>query len=84
MRVPHIWQYGVTEELAKEKLLSVGFAPDDSTMAPASLTKQVRAPKRQLEASVPSLFSPSLTAVTLTHTLVPHYGRWAASRAAGA
>ena len=34
-------QYGVTEEMAKEKLLSVGFAVDDSTMAPASLTKQV-------------------------------------------
>merc|ERR1719482_2434340 len=33
--------YGVTEEMAKEKLLSVGFAVDDTEMAPASLTKQV-------------------------------------------
>ena len=34
-------QYGVTEQMAKDKLLSVGFAVDDTTMAPASLTKQV-------------------------------------------
>jgi len=33
--------YGCTEEMCKEKLLSVGFAVDDTTMAPASLTKQV-------------------------------------------
>jgi len=32
---------GVTPEMAREKLLSVGFAEDDSTMAPASLTKEV-------------------------------------------
>ena len=32
---------GVTPEMAREKLLSVGFAVDDSTMAPASLTKEV-------------------------------------------
>merc|ERR1719162_1642279 len=32
---------GVTPEIAREKLLSVGFAVDDSTMAPASLTKEV-------------------------------------------
>uniref|UniRef100_A0A7S2G4P2 ABC transporter domain-containing protein n=1 Tax=Haptolina brevifila TaxID=156173 RepID=A0A7S2G4P2_9EUKA len=34
-------KYGVTEADCREKLLSVGFAEDDSTMAPASLTKQV-------------------------------------------
>jgi elongation factor 3 len=34
-------EYGVTREMAREMLLSVGFATDDSTMAPASLTKQV-------------------------------------------
>jgi len=34
-------EYGITPEMAREKLLSVGFAEDDSTMAPASLTKQV-------------------------------------------
>ena len=34
-------KYGVTAEMAREKLLSVGFAEDDTTMAPASLTKQV-------------------------------------------
>jgi elongation factor 3 len=34
-------EYGVTRDMAREKLLSVGFAEDDSTMAPASLTKQV-------------------------------------------
>merc|ERR1719240_1076593 len=33
--------YGITREMAREKLLSVGFAEDDSQMAPASLTKQV-------------------------------------------
>merc|ERR1719506_1338929 len=33
--------FGITPEMAREKLLSVGFAEDDSTMAPASLTKQV-------------------------------------------
>eukprot|EP00308_Calcidiscus_leptoporus_P000304 CAMPEP_0119356314 /NCGR_PEP_ID=MMETSP1334-20130426/4947_1 /TAXON_ID=127549 /ORGANISM="Calcidiscus leptoporus, Strain RCC1130" /LENGTH=1043 /DNA_ID=CAMNT_0007370327 /DNA_START=62 /DNA_END=3193 /DNA_ORIENTATION=+ len=33
--------YGITYDMAKEKLLSVGFALDDSDMAPASLTKQV-------------------------------------------
>jgi len=33
--------YGITYEMAREKLLSVGFAEDDSGMAPASLTKQV-------------------------------------------
>jgi len=33
--------YGVTYDMAKEKLLSVGFDIDDSRMAPASLTKQV-------------------------------------------
>ena len=32
--------YGITAEQAREKLLSVGFAEDDSQMAPASLTKQ--------------------------------------------
>jgi len=32
---------GITPEMAREKLLSVGFAEDDSTMAPASLTKEV-------------------------------------------
>ena len=34
-------QYGVTEEMCREKLLSVGFDVDDSKMAPASLTKEV-------------------------------------------
>jgi len=34
-------KYGVTPAMAREKLLSVGFAEDDTTMAPASLTKQV-------------------------------------------
>jgi len=34
-------KYGVTEEMAREMLLSVGFDVDDSKMAPASLTKQV-------------------------------------------
>jgi len=38
---PGLKAYGITPELAREKLLSVGFAEDDSTMAPASLTKQV-------------------------------------------
>jgi elongation factor 3 len=33
--------YGITEEMAREKLLSVGFDVDDSKMAAASLTKQV-------------------------------------------
>jgi len=33
--------FGITTEMAREKLLSVGFAEDDSGMAPASLTKQV-------------------------------------------
>jgi len=33
--------YGITYDMAKEKLLSVGFDIDDSRMAPASLTKQV-------------------------------------------
>jgi elongation factor 3 len=34
-------QFGITREQAREKLLSVGFAEDDSGMAAASLTKQV-------------------------------------------
>jgi len=34
-------EYGITREQAREKLLSVGFAEDDTTLAPASLTKQV-------------------------------------------
>jgi len=34
-------KYGVTPEECREKLLAVGFAEDDSTMAPASLTKLV-------------------------------------------
>jgi len=33
--------FGITPEMAREKLLSVGFDVDDSKMAPASLTKQV-------------------------------------------
>ena len=38
---PGLKEYGITYDMAKEKLLSVGFALDDSGMAPASLTKQV-------------------------------------------
>jgi len=34
-------EYGVTDEMCHEMLVSVGFALDDTTMAPASLTKQV-------------------------------------------
>ena len=34
-------KYGITHEMAREKLLSVGFAENDDDMAPASLTKQV-------------------------------------------
>uniref|UniRef100_A0A7S3I8I3 ABC transporter domain-containing protein n=2 Tax=Choreotrichia TaxID=141411 RepID=A0A7S3I8I3_9SPIT len=34
-------EFGITHEQAREKLLSVGFAEDDSGMAAASLTKQV-------------------------------------------
>ena len=38
---PGLKEFGITYDMAKEKLLSVGFALDDSGMAPASLTKQV-------------------------------------------
>ena len=89
--------YGITYDMAKEKLLSVGFAEDDSGMAPASLTKQARGSLgRGLGRALPLPFSEAVPCLALTPTLTllglyrlsldPNHidRRWAASPVAGA